>query len=360
MKPEEFQSELDKNAAESQSQENNQAQIKAITKAGIKNVEATNTNTRSTASALKDIRGKVEVTNSDLAKTEDVASAVDAINKMNLTAFVASQDKYTQMAQNMLDLAQELKSVAESIQGNGKTLDSTLSGSIDKITAISDKLSSINITSNKNIETVLNNVLKAVQAIDVKPQVTVDSPTVTVPQPRVTVTGKEVDLSPLSNLLEEIKTAVSKDSKEPDFTEVTQAVNNVQSAINNLTFPVANYVLPFKDVNGKAVQVQLDASGNIPTVGGSTLPTTVLSGKTTVTTAGTRTVLASSTPCQSVTVKALAANVGLIYVGNTAVSSTNGHQLSASDSISMDIANLNTINIDSSVSGEGVTYLGVN
>lgn len=99
-------------------------------------------------------------------------------------------------------------------------------------------------------------------------------------------------------------------------------------------------------------------SGSITIVEAS--PTTVLNGKTTVTTAGTRVVLASSTTIKSVTVKALSTNTGLIYVGNSTVSSSNGFQLSAGDSISMDIANLNTVNIDSSVNGEGVTYIAVN
>lgn len=89
-------------------------------------------------------------------------------------------------------------------------------------------------------------------------------------------------------------------------------------------------------------------------------PTTIFNGKTTVATAGVRTTLAASQAVQSVTIKALSTNTGLIYVGNASVSSTNGFQLSAGDSISMDLANLNTINIDCSVSGEGVTYFGVN
>lgn len=89
-------------------------------------------------------------------------------------------------------------------------------------------------------------------------------------------------------------------------------------------------------------------------------PTTVFNGKTTVTAAGTRVVLAASTTVKSVTIKALSTNTGLIYVGNSTVSSANGFQLAAGDTISMDIANLNTVNIDSSVSGEGVTYIGVN
>lgn len=89
-------------------------------------------------------------------------------------------------------------------------------------------------------------------------------------------------------------------------------------------------------------------------------PTTLLNGKTTVTTAGTRVVLASSTTAKSVTIKALIANTGSIYVGSATVSSANGYVLLPGDSVSVSIANLNTVNIDSSVNGEGVTYIGVN
>ena len=99
-------------------------------------------------------------------------------------------------------------------------------------------------------------------------------------------------------------------------------------------------------------------TNNVNTV--EVAPTTVLNGKTTVTTAGTRVVLAASTACKSVTIKALTSNTGLIYVGSSTVAASNGYQLSAGDSISLDIANLNTVNIDSSINLEGVTYLGIN
>jgi len=88
-------------------------------------------------------------------------------------------------------------------------------------------------------------------------------------------------------------------------------------------------------------------------------PTTISNGKTTVTTSGTRVTLASSTAVKSVTIKALSTNTGIIYVGNSSVASTNGFQLQAGETVSMDIANLNTVNLDSSVSGEGVTYIAV-
>lgn len=89
-------------------------------------------------------------------------------------------------------------------------------------------------------------------------------------------------------------------------------------------------------------------------------PTTIFNGKTTVTTAGTRVALASSQAIKSVTIKALRTNTGSIYVGNSSVASTNGFELRAGESMSMDISNLSTVNLDCSVNGEGVTYLGVN
>lgn len=89
------------------------------------------------------------------------------------------------------------------------------------------------------------------------------------------------------------------------------------------------------------------------------VPTTVLNGRKVVTTAGTRVTLASSTASKSVTIKALSTNTGIIYVGDASVSSTTGLQLLANETVSLDIANLSTVNLDSSINGEGVTYLAV-
>lgn len=89
-------------------------------------------------------------------------------------------------------------------------------------------------------------------------------------------------------------------------------------------------------------------------------PTTIINGKTTVTTAGTRVALAGSTTVKGVTVCAIVTNTGLIYMGSNTVASTNGRILNPGECQSIAIANLNTINIDSSVNGEGVTYIAVN
>lgn len=90
------------------------------------------------------------------------------------------------------------------------------------------------------------------------------------------------------------------------------------------------------------------------------IPTTIYNGKKTVTTAGTRVTLASSQAVKSIVIKALTTNTGLIYVGDGSVASTTGFVLSPGDTISLDIANLTTVNLDSSVNGEGITYIGSN
>lgn len=106
--------------------------------------------------------------------------------------------------------------------------------------------------------------------------------------------------------------------------------------------------------------IEQGSSGNLtPLLNGVTiLPYTILgNGKQTVMASGTRVQLASSTATTTITVRALSTNTGLIYVGNSSVASANGFQLSADDAISIDLNNLNKVYIDSSVNGEGVTYI---
>lgn len=99
-------------------------------------------------------------------------------------------------------------------------------------------------------------------------------------------------------------------------------------------------------------------TNNVNTV--EVAPTTIYNGNKNVTTAGTRVTLASSQAVKSVTIKAKVANTGTIYVGDGSVASSNGFALAAGETLSLDLANLNTVNLDASVSGEGVTYIGVN
>jgi hypothetical protein len=85
-------------------------------------------------------------------------------------------------------------------------------------------------------------------------------------------------------------------------------------------------------------------------------PSTITSGSKTITTAGTREALATSTACQGVLIQAKAANTGIIYVGGTTVSATSGIFLYPGESVEISIDNLSKVYLDSSVSGEGVVF----
>jgi hypothetical protein len=86
---------------------------------------------------------------------------------------------------------------------------------------------------------------------------------------------------------------------------------------------------------------------------------TVVHGQKTVTTAGTEVALGASTALLSgVRVKALHANTGWIYVGANPVTSSTGFVLDAGEEVFVEADDLASVYIDSSVNGEGVSYIG--
>ena len=112
-------------------------------------------------------------------------------------------------------------------------------------------------------------------------------------------------------------------------------------------------------VSGGLTDAELRAASVDVDVTTVTLPTTLLNGVVTVTTATTRVpLIGASTPLISgVTVKAAADNTGIIYVGNATVAAANGFRLAAGESVFLEIANLQTVNVDASIDAQSVTYI---
>ena len=85
------------------------------------------------------------------------------------------------------------------------------------------------------------------------------------------------------------------------------------------------------------------------------------SGQKTITTAGTALALGSGMCMSNLMIKALIGNTGYIYIGNDGagdVASGNGQVLSAGDYIVLEnVAMFDHIIVDSSVNGEGVSWL---
>lgn len=79
-----------------------------------------------------------------------------------------------------------------------------------------------------------------------------------------------------------------------------------------------------------------------------------------VATAGTREALAASTPAKYVVITAETDNTGVVVVGGTtvvaALATRRGTPLDPGDTLTLEVDNLNDVNLDSTVSGDGVTF----
>ena len=120
-----------------------------------------------------------------------------------------------------------------------------------------------------------------------------------------------------------------------------------------------------KGANGAIRTMVYDASGNplltstnpgsVQLAGSNMIKGTVQN----VTTAGSRLQLPNY-PCREITVIAKRGNTGSIYVGGNDVSaSVYGVELQARDSFTLAVSNTNLIYIDSSVNGEGISYVAI-
>jgi anti-sigma factor RsiW len=114
---------------------------------------------------------------------------------------------------------------------------------------------------------------------------------------------------------------------------------------NQLRVVSADYPLPVSVVSG----------------GDSGAPTTIISGRKTIATAGVReTLVASSTPAKQIVITALNSNTGEIWVGDNTVSgdagSQKGNPLFAGESIVLEINDAQKVYLDATVNGEGVTF----
>lgn len=90
--------------------------------------------------------------------------------------------------------------------------------------------------------------------------------------------------------------------------------------------------------------------------------TTIKDGRKTVTTAATReTLVSSSTPAKLVIITAETDNTGVIAIGGSTVVATvltrRGTPLLAGDSMLLEVDDLLDIYLNSTVSGDGVTYV---
>jgi hypothetical protein len=179
---------------------------------------------------------------------------------------------------SVMKLADKLERLADQLEKSGlSTIAERLEVFQGRLSEMPDQIASMQSVSDRKLNAWIKEVNKALSSIEI-------SPSFDMAAPNIEVQSAPIDLSPISNLVSGLEQSLSKAissislPEQTDRTdELKEAMEAVKSSIDNLVFPVAEHPLPFKDSNGKPVQVQLDSNGNLPT-------TATLSGSVTAST----------------------------------------------------------------------------
>lgn len=260
MKMDDLLNSVDEQNEAKKNQQDKKTQLDTVAESGNKVTAAVNTNTQSTAQGLKNVKGEVKVTNPDLAKTSDLNNVVDSINKMNVTTFMSTHG-FHDMAENITRLSDEVQTLQKNLQDQGLTsISSAFDSLVKRLEATSKVLVGTKVSVDNSVTKSIDSLSKAIQSIDFNPSVNV-----TAPETKVVTTP--VDLSAVVTALGKVEQTIKdteKEETELNLSPVISGLTLVQKAIQALRFPVPNYVLPFKDNTGKAIQVQLGADGSLP------------------------------------------------------------------------------------------------
>jgi hypothetical protein len=128
-----------------------------------------------------------------------------------------------------------------------------------------DPLDTVAVSNLIDYTTILQEVKQAVNDIEVRfdPKIEVKPADVKV---------EAIDLKPLLkklDMLVDVTKKVSVVMPEADNTPMLEGLEDVKDAINALTFPVSNFLLPFLDSSGASTQLQLEGGALPVTSGGA-------------------------------------------------------------------------------------------
>jgi len=143
----------------------------------------------------------------------------------------------------------------------------------------------------------------------------------------------------------------------PDKWSRPRSLGELQNQSYDLTYRIAK-TAPYGWDGSSMVQLKVDSNGILSVQQGYT---NMGDGRKVVSTAGSAETLASSTACKRVTIMAETDNTGYIVVGSSTVVAAQGTRrgipLMRGQSITIDIDNLADIYLDTTVNGDGVTYI---
>jgi hypothetical protein len=161
--------------------------------------------------------------------------------------------------------------------------------------------------------------------------------------------------------VEVIYRGTSRLTDKTQMTQITDGTNQVGviATINSAKSDLSSVAGTATNVNGgnrDAGTQTVTLADNDPLTLAQAIPTTIGEGTKDVTTAGTAEALGASIACKTVYIRAKATNTDAVYIGGSGVSSADGIELFANDSVELKISNIATVFVDSIVNGEGVGF----
>lgn len=193
--------------------------------------------------------GKVQAT---LAAGQD--SVAQAINNLMLATVVTKDPRLAEAADNVAKL---LSSIADASDKFGKSNLNLLPVANKELAkTISDLAQSVRDKQDRDLSPDFDRVVKALSSLKL------EAPVVNVPRAEV-----NLDTSPITSAIKELQKSIKPakiDIPKVDFSDVIQGLSKVQSTISGLSFPVPNYVLPYKNMEtGKGAQANVDSDGAV-------------------------------------------------------------------------------------------------
>lgn len=241
------------------------------------NMDALNNVSNSVKTSSEATKQQLETVTRDIAKSSDIEEVIKQLKETQLASYLSGAQKQSVILADSTDLGEAVAGLGTKLDALTKSLaeeksDAKLIATVKE--ELSKVVSALNEDTDGELVSAIDGLRPLLENINV-------SPVVNVPESVVNVDIPKIDFKPLSSDIKEVTKAV-KAIKQPtlDTSALLAATKKVSDAISGLSFPVPNYVLPFKDVEGKAAQVQLDSNGKVPIAGTISVDTTGLATAT--------------------------------------------------------------------------------
>lgn len=216
-------------------------------------------------------REKAELLNTISNVGDKVASAVVATERNNKSVTITNDlakpsdiDKVVQAVKDIDLQPQDLQPIATALDQVSQAIAKlpTEYPEFPDFPKAPEQREDVRVNNLNELKDYFQDVVTAVGALETSIKF---DPKIEVKPADVKVTEQKIDLTPITKGLTSLEKAF-KAIKTPNFdtTDILVGLDKVSQTVNNLSFPVPNYVLPFKGDDGEAVQVQL-GNGAVPT-----------------------------------------------------------------------------------------------